>query len=246
MKHKNTIYVDLDDTLCDYKGAFERIKESSPEVEFPQSQLGFYENLKPLPDAIDVFHWLCEQAQFEVYILTAPSIYNPLCYSEKRRWVERHLGFENVHRLIISYHKNLLIGDYLIDDKPEGRGQESFSGKLIQFGSSGLKTWCDIKRFISNDILTKQNQNILSFRAFDMRDHFPEPVETFRQALELLQSDRAYLPEESSEIVCYLKNGESIKIPHAFYCIDEPRFKTESEARKWFSERSRDIERGLS
>ncbi len=91
-------------------------------------------------------------------------------------------------------------------------------------------------------VLPQQHPNILCFRAFDMRDHFPEPVETFRQALELLQSDRAYLPEESSEIVCYLRNGETIKIPHSFYCIDVPRFNSESEAREWLLDRSKDIE----
>ncbi len=250
MNQKTIIYVDLDDTLCDYKGAFECLKESSPEIAFPQSQQGFYEGLKPLSDAIGAFHWLCKQAQFDVYILTAPSIYNPLCYSEKRRWVEQHLGIEHVHRLIISYHKNLLIGDYLIDDKAEGRGQESFEGELIHFGASGLRTWRDIKRYISKHILSRANSkmlphnqhtNILCFRSFDMRDHFPEPVETFMQALELLQSDRAYLPEESSEIVCYLKNGETLKIPQSFYCIDVPRFNSESEAREWLLERNEDI-----
>lgn len=90
----------------------------------------------------------------------------------------------------------------------------------------------------------QQHSNILCFRAFDMRDHFPAPVETFRQALELLQSDRAYLPEESSEIVCYLKNGETLKIPQSFYCIDVPRFNSETEAREWLSERNNDNENG--
>lgn len=154
---KKIIYIDLDDTLCDYQGAFDCVRETSPQIKFPQSQPGFYEGLKPLPDAIDTFHWLCKQAQFDVYILTAPSIYNPLCYSEKRRWVEQYLGFEHVHRLIISYHKNLLIGDYLIDDKTEERGQENFTGELIQFGISGMRTWRDIKRHISKHILSSTN-----------------------------------------------------------------------------------------
>lgn len=157
MNQKTIIYVDLDDTLCDYKGAFDLVKESSPEIDFPQSESGFYANLLPLPDAINAFKWLCKQEQLEVYILTAPSIYNPLCYSEKRLWVEQHFGFEHVHRLIISYHKNLLIGDYLIDDKGEGRGQEFFGGELLQFGTSCLRDWRDIKRFLTKNILSKLN-----------------------------------------------------------------------------------------
>lgn len=42
---------------------------------------------------------------------------------------------EMVDRLIISSHKGLNKGDYLIDDHSEGRGQENFEGKLLQFES---------------------------------------------------------------------------------------------------------------
>ena len=46
---------------------------------------------------------------------------NPLCYIEKRLWVEAHLGFDVVNRLIISAHKGLNKGHFLIDDNVEGR-----------------------------------------------------------------------------------------------------------------------------
>lgn len=89
--------------------------------------------------------------------------------------------------------------------------------------------------------LSKQHPEILCFRAFDMRDHFPEPVETFEKALELLQSDRAYLPEISGEIVCYLKSGESINIPHSLFKVEENRFASIEEATEWVNERTKDI-----
>ena len=89
--------------------------------------------------------------------------------------------------------------------------------------------------------LLKQHPKILCFRAFDMRDHFPEPVETFEKALELLQSERSYLPEISGEIVCYLKSGESIKIPHSLFKVEENRFASIEEATEWVNERAKDI-----
>ncbi|QJQ99321.1 hypothetical protein [Halomonas sp. PGE1] len=58
---------------------------------------------------------------------------------------------------------------------------------------------------------------IFAYRVFDLRDRFPEPVETFREALECLQSDRAYLPELSGDIVAYLRGGYAITIPAAFF-----------------------------
>lgn len=86
----------------------------------------------------------------------------------------------------------------------------------------------------------KRHSDILCFRAFDMRDRFPEPVETFEKALQLLQSDRAYLPEITGEIICYLKSGESIKIPNSFFLSEEKCFDSIDEATSWVNERAKD------
>jgi len=59
-------------------------------------------------------------------------------------WVEDHLGFEWVKRLIISPDKFLLNGDVLIDDHVEGRGQENFKGKLVHFGSPRFQNWAHV------------------------------------------------------------------------------------------------------
>ena len=58
---------------------------------------------------------------------------------------------------------------------------------------------------------------IFAYRVFDLRDRFPEPMATFREALACLQSDRAYLPELSGDIVAYLRGGYAITIPSAFF-----------------------------
>jgi len=251
---KIIIYIDMDDTLCDFQSAYEQSKRINPDIDFPQSVAGFYQNLAPLPGAVDGFHWLNGQPNLDVYLLTAPSIMNPLCYTEKRLWIENNLGFRAVNQLIISPHKNLNKGDYLIDDYTEGRGQEDFEGELIHFGSEAFRNWKAIKThfqdLLNNSVMNIKNQkphsSILCFRAYDMRDHFPQPIETFRQALELLQSDRAYLPEESAQITCYLKSGELIQIPDSFYRIEIPRFDNEDEARDWVVTRDDDIQSGAS
>lgn len=58
---------------------------------------------------------------------------------------------------------------------------------------------------------------IFAYRAFDLRDRFPQPLETFLQALECLQSDNAYLPDMSGEIVAYLRGGHALHIPEHFF-----------------------------
>ncbi len=86
----------------------------------------------------------------------------------------------------------------------------------------------------------QQHSGILCFRAFDMRDRFPEPVETFAGALALLQSERAYMPEMIGSIVCYLKSGESITIPSSFYLEQKKNFSSLEEATQWVTERAKD------
>lgn len=135
------IYLDMDDVLCQYTKAHREALLENPKIQYPQSQYGFFRNLEPMKDAIFAVNYLRQQSIFDVYILTAPSVKNPLCYTEKRLWIEDHLGFEMVERLIISPNKGLSMGDYLIDDHKTGRGQENFKGELLQFGTPGFENW---------------------------------------------------------------------------------------------------------
>ncbi len=128
----------MDDTLCDFRGAFNRSK--TPELIYPQSKYGFFLGLKPINGAVDAFIKLSKH--HDVYILTRPSIKNPLCYTEKRIWVENHLGMEACERLIITPNKSLNKGDYLIDDV-----KWEFEGKQLLFGSEQYPDWESILKY---------------------------------------------------------------------------------------------------
>lgn len=142
----------MDDTICDFKGAYEKAIIENPGIQFPQSQYGFFRNLKPLDGAIEAVQKLHDEyPQYEVYLLTAPSMKNPLCYSEKREWVETYLGYELVERLIISPNKALLKGDVLIDDMTSGKGQEHFEGKILQYGSTEYPDWQTILEAVTDN-----------------------------------------------------------------------------------------------
>jgi 5'-nucleotidase len=133
---KKRVYIDMDNTLCDYEAKFKEIvSKSKVPMPYPQSQYGFFTSLKPIEGALDAYRKLEEH--FEVYILTAPSYMNPLCYTEKRVWVEQHLSLETTKNLIICERKGLLKGDFLIDDKsfPE------FEGEQLLFGQTPFENW---------------------------------------------------------------------------------------------------------
>lgn len=141
------IYIDMDNVLCNFSKAYHKALLENPEIKFPQSQYGFFRDLEPIIDSIEAVEFLDAQDDFSVYFLTAPSIKNPLCYTEKRLWIEDKFGLEMVQQLIISPNKGLNKGDYLIDDHQSGKGQESFEGELIHFGSDKYKTWKQVLNY---------------------------------------------------------------------------------------------------
>lgn len=138
------IYVDMDNVLCDYQKAYDEVKANDPEIKYPQSTYGFFLNLEPLPYATMGYHTLSKH--YDVWILTSPSVMNPMSYTEKRAWVSNHLGIDVAKKTILSPNKSLLIGDYLIDDyidHPTSR-QQDFEGKLIHFGGDKYPDWLSV------------------------------------------------------------------------------------------------------
>lgn len=85
---------------------------------------------------------------------------------------------------------------------------------------------------------------IFAYRAFDLRDRFQAPFPDFRSALEALQSDTAYLPEMSGEIVAYCRDGRSIEIARELFIRKEPRFGSRAAAEQWMRDRMTAVERG--
>ena len=86
--------------------------------------------------------------------------------------------------------------------------------------------------------------HVFAYRVFDLRDRFPAPLPTFRQALECLFSEQAYLPELSAEILAYLRDGRSIPIPSAFLIEEQPWFESREAAEAWVNKRAAEIQAG--
>ncbi|WP_068638277.1 hypothetical protein [Oleiphilus sp. HI0061] len=153
-------YIGMDSCLSDYKKSIAQYRTVHPEIECPQSIPGFFQELEAVEGSIETINWLANYQDFDVYILAAPSLMNPACYQEKREWIETHLGTRFVERLILSPHKNLQKGHYLIDDNTSGEGQELFEGELIHFASSNYPNWKSVKNFFS-DVLNTLKHGIV-------------------------------------------------------------------------------------
>jgi len=135
-KHRIRIYIDMDDTLCQFTKSKNEHLERNPDNKYPWCQLDFFRNLEEVQSGVETIKLLAKEG-YDVWILTRPSIRNPLSYMEKRIWVEEHLGFDWCDKLILCPNKSLLIGDILIDDKI----WENFKGIQLHFGSESCSDW---------------------------------------------------------------------------------------------------------
>lgn len=140
---KKIIYIDLDNTMADYIGAANEMNIGLSEAKRIEC---FFRNLKPMPFAIESYNKLSEH--FDVYILSTAPWSNPHALLEKMEWVKEYLpnAYKNV---IFSHHKDLNIGDYLIDDSTKN-GAGNFTGEHIQIHSSKFPNWNSVINYIFN------------------------------------------------------------------------------------------------
>ena len=129
---KKILYLDMDNVLVDFPSAFARVPEETlskyknNEDEIP----GIFALMEPMPGAVDAFNALAEV--FDVYILSTAPWENSSAWSDKPKWVKKYLGDKAWKRLILSHHKNLNRGDFLVDDRV-ANGAGEFTGTLIKF-----------------------------------------------------------------------------------------------------------------
>ncbi|MFG0319970.1 MAG: hypothetical protein ACF8XB_22045 [Planctomycetota bacterium JB042] len=144
---KKTLFVDMDNVLVDFPSGVNRLEDAVRRDydgrldEVP----GIFGTMDPIPGAIEAFVELAER--FDAYVLSTSPWENPSAWSDKLLWVKRHLGAPAYKRLILSHHKNLSRGDYLIDDRTRN-GADRFPGELIRFGSAAFPDWEAVLRYL--------------------------------------------------------------------------------------------------
>lgn len=145
MSEISRVYVDMDGVLTNFNKRYYLRRQQNPENKYPQMEYGFFLKLEEIEGSVKGINRLSRF--YDTWILTAPSTKNPLCYTEKRVWVEEHLGEAWVERLIISPNKGLLNGEHLIDDQP----WPNFKGNQILFGSPEFPNWTTVLKYLKID-----------------------------------------------------------------------------------------------
>ncbi len=147
MSTKKILYIDMDNVLVDFQSGIDQLDKNT--IESYHGRLdevpGIFNLMSPMPHAVESYEQLCEV--YDVYILSTAPWNNPSAWSDKLIWVKKHLGPKAHKRLILSHHKNLNKGDFLIDDRKKN-GADTFEGELIHFGSEPYKDWNTVTSYL--------------------------------------------------------------------------------------------------
>ena len=144
---KKILYVDMDNVLVDFPSGISKIsKQLQSEYEDRLDEVpDIYSLMDPLEGAIDSYKKLSQK--FDTYILSTAPWKNSSAWSDKNEWVKKYLGDVAYKRLILSHHKNLNYGDYLIDDRL-ANGANLFEGEHIHFGSDKFPDWGSVCSYL--------------------------------------------------------------------------------------------------
>ena len=137
---QKTLYIDLDNVLVDFASAFPLIEPGLlKQYEGHLDDIpGIFSLMGPVEDAVTSFEELA--TLFDTYILSTSPWDNASAWSDKLLWVKKHLGKPAHKRLILSHHKHLHLGHFLVDDRTKN-GADRFSGEHILFGSENFPNW---------------------------------------------------------------------------------------------------------
>lgn len=143
------VCIDLDGVVVDYEQGTKTWKGQHGDREE-----GMFLSFPPIEGAIDAVQLLLGDPRFDVYFVSTAPWSNPSAWTDKRLWLEQHFGEGVKKRLVLTHRKDLVVGDVLIDDRPNN-GASEFPGYWMHFGSEEVPHWkavisllCDCDLFI--------------------------------------------------------------------------------------------------
>jgi len=116
---------------------------------------GFFRDVIPMPGAIEVVRELYEY--YEVYVVTTATEFR-YSFTDKYEWLEEHLPFIHYRRIVFCGDKNIVHGDFMIDDKVSNLS--GFNGKGLLFtsrhnlndsGYQRVENWQEVQSFFRKE-----------------------------------------------------------------------------------------------
>lgn len=144
---KKILYFDMDNVLVNFQSGIDRL-ETVDLINYEgnlDEVPGIFGLMDPIEGAIEAYHKLTQH--YDCYILSTAPWENDSAWSDKAKWVKKHLGEVAYKRLILTHNKNLNKGDYLIDDRTKN-GAGEFEGEHIHFLTEQFPDWESVLNYL--------------------------------------------------------------------------------------------------
>jgi hypothetical protein len=225
MEQKKILYFDMDNVIVDFQSGIDNLsdaikKEYEARLDEVPNIFSYMKPVQAVQGAVEAVKLLAKY--FDAYILSTCPWKNITGASQKIEWVKKYFGFdgENVFykRVILSHHKNLNKGDYLIDDRTKN-GADKFEGELIQFGSEKFPNWEAVTKYLF------EKENIYSVTLKEKHDEFMDMFNKLspRDKCKFTGDDPHdfYTPEEEAAFQIEISKGsERLKERETFKKLD--------------------------
>jgi 5'(3')-deoxyribonucleotidase len=136
---KQILHIDMDGVIADYLDEKHQERYSSHKEE------GFFKELPVIDGMFEAIQILDDK--YDIFFLTTAPWSSPIAWKEKREWIEDKFGDQFKKKLIMTHRKDLVYGDYLIDDRL-ANGAGEFRGEHIHFVSSKFKDWVSVLDYL--------------------------------------------------------------------------------------------------
>jgi 5'(3')-deoxyribonucleotidase len=164
--NKKILYVDMDNVIVSFQSGIDRLDpetlarhvavhgyDENGEPENLDEVPGIFGLMEPMAGAIESITELSKL--FNLFILSTSPWNNPSAWIDKISWVHKHFGIEKTSpvykRLILSHHKNLNDGHFLVDDRVEN-GAKEFGlrpgSEHIHFGQGDFPGWESVVEYL--------------------------------------------------------------------------------------------------
>jgi len=156
LERKHIVYVDMDGVVADFNAEIIKVHPTIFEHEdgdyrgkvideICEADVNIFQRLKPIPGAVEAIDKLKDY--YEIFFLSTPMWNVPHSFTDKRLWIEQYFGEVGKKRLILTHHKDLNVGEYLIDDRLKN-GAEKFTGKHLHFGTQSFPDWKSVEEYL--------------------------------------------------------------------------------------------------
>lgn len=141
----------MDNVLVDFKTGIKKLSEDM-KIKYEgnlDDVPGIFSLMEPMPYAIDSIHTL--NTKYDIYVLSTAPWLNSSAWQHKVEWIQKYFGKNKdsilYKKLILTHHKNLNLGDYLIDDRTKN-GADRFMGEHIHFGTERFPNWQVVTNYL--------------------------------------------------------------------------------------------------